>query len=159
MIVQHLLEMRKAQMELRHHPMTVIYGKHVQFVEAVFPILRRLNSFITSLDVWLAEKGAKAAAEVAERAKDTKAIWDFRDIIEAYALFLPATVIEEANSLFAECLFLSNAPDSKKAHACIERLFKFENSLRHFMGVERLSEELFKALGSHRKSRQKDIAE
>lgn len=126
--------------------MTVVYNKQVEFVETIIPLLRQLNEYITNIDVWLAEGTSEGEQNALKNAEKNNIVMQFYDIIEKYEPFLPSSVIGCANSLFEECFFLSKSPTLKKTSHCINMLFDFQNGLRTFMGVDRLSEDLLKAI-------------
>lgn len=144
-ILQHAMAMRKMVAETRQHPFRVVYDKQTEFFDAVAPILLNLNSYITTIDVWLGEGSLDAAAKVVQAAQNNQAVTDFDDLLCHYFMYIPGKLLEEANQLHSECMFLSSNPNTKKTYECINLLFSFENSIRQFVGVEKLSEDFFKA--------------
>lgn len=144
-ILQHILAMRKLVTETRQHPFRVVYDKQTEFFDALAPILLELNSYITAIDVWLGETSRDAPAKVEKAAQNNQAVTKFDDLLQRYYMYLPEKLLEEANQLHSECMFLSSKPNSDKTYECINLLFSFQNSIRQFVGVEKLSEDFLKA--------------
>lgn len=144
-ILQHILSMRKLVTETRQHPFRVVYNKQTEFFDALAPIILDLNSYITTIDVWLGETSSDAPEEVEKAAENNQAVTQFDDLLQRYYMYLPEKFLKEANQLHSECMFLSSNPDTNKTYKCINLLFSFQNSIREFVGVEKLSEDFLKA--------------
>ena len=59
-IIQYFLSIRKMLHETKVHPSRVLYGKQIEFLDALSLLFDQLNGYITTLDVWLGEKGERA---------------------------------------------------------------------------------------------------
>lgn len=143
--LQHKLSMKKLISETRQYPFQVVYNKQTKFFDELAPILIDLNSYITAIDVWLGEKSKDAPIKVKQYAENNKAVTQLYDLIQNYFMYLPEKLLEEANNLHSECMILSSNPNMNKTYECINLLFAFENSIREFVGIEKLSEDFFKA--------------
>ena len=154
-ILQHILAMKKLVVETRQHPFQVVYNKQIEFFDALALIFFDLNCYITTIDVWLGETSIDAPAKVEYAAKNNQALTKFDDLLQRYYMYLPEKLLKEANQLHSECMFLSMHPDTDKTYKCINLLFSFQNSIREFVGVEKLSEDFLKAFASNRSSRSK----
>jgi hypothetical protein len=150
MVANSLLQRRRMEHQSRQYPSRVVYDRQMQFFEAVGPILSDMNSYITTIDVWLGESGPGAIAQVKKATENNACLSKFYELLQRYHMYLPAALLEEANELHSECLFLSNSPDTTNTHECIHKLFAFENSIRGCVGADRLAEEIQKALSRGR---------
>jgi len=144
-MLQHVLAMKKLVAETRQHPFRVVYDKQTQFFDALAPILLALNSYITFIDVWLGETSNDAPAKVELEVTQNQAVAKFDDLLQRYYMYLPEKLLEEANQLRSECMLLSSNPNTDGTYKCINLLFSFQNSIREFVGVEKLSEDFLKA--------------
>lgn len=144
-ILQHILAMKKLVEETRQHPFRVVYNKQTEFFDALAPILLDMNSYITTIDVWLGETSNDAPARVEQAAKDNQAVTKLDDLLQRYYMYLPERLLKEANQLHSECMFLSSNPNTDDTYKCINLLFEFQNSIREFVGVEKLSKDFLKA--------------
>ena len=154
-ILQHILAMKKLVAETRQHPFRVVYNKQTEFFDALAAILLDLNSYITTIDVWLGETSKDAPAKVKEAAENNQAVTKFDDLLQRYYMYLPEKLLKEANQLHSECMFLSSNPNTNDTYKCINLLFSFQNSIREFVGVEKLSEDFLKAFAI-KKSKNKE---
>jgi hypothetical protein len=143
--LQHILSMRKLITETRRYPFQVVYNKQTEFFNEVASILPDLNSYITEIDVWLGEQSSNAPMKEKQLAENNQAVIRFYDLIQKYFMYLPERLLEEANHLHSECMILSNKPDMNKTYECINLLFSFMNSIREFVGIEKLSKDFLKA--------------
>jgi len=144
-ILQHILAMKKLVAETRQHPFRLVYNKQTEFFDALAPILLDLNSYITTIDVWLGETSSDAPSRIEEAAKNNQAVTKFDDLLQRYYMYLPERFLEEATHLHSECMFLSIKPNSEDTYKCINLLFSFQNSIRKFVGIEKLSKDFLKA--------------
>lgn len=142
--------MKKLLIETRQHPFRVVYNKQTEFFDALAPILLDLNSYISTIDVWLSETSINAHKKVEQAAENNQAVTKFDDLLQQYYMYLPEKLLEEANQLIFECMFLSRNPNTDKTYKCINLLFSFQNTIREFVGVERLSEDFLKAFALKR---------
>jgi len=111
-ILQHVLAMKKLVAETRQHPFRVVYNKQTEFFDALAPILLALNSYITFIDVWLGETSNDAPAKVELAATQNQAVAKFDDLLQRYYMYLPEKLLQEANQLRSECMFLSSNPNT-----------------------------------------------
>ncbi len=144
-IIQHRLAMQKMVIERRHHPFRVVYDKQIEFFDALAPILLDLNSYISTIDVWLGETSTNAKEKVKEAAENNQTLTKFYDLLQGYYMYLPEKLLEEANHLNSECMHLSSNPNTNKTLECIDLLFSFQNTIRESVGVEKLSEDFLRA--------------
>ena len=135
-ILQHVLAMKKFIAETRQHPFRIVYNKQTEFFDALSPILLVLNSYITTIDVWLGETSNIANAKVKEAAGNNQSVTKFDDLIQRYYMYLPEQLLEEANHLHSECMFLSSNPNTEDTYKCINLLFSFQNSIREIVGIK-----------------------
>jgi hypothetical protein len=119
-IIQHILDIKKMVAERRHEPFRIVYGKQIEFFDAAVPILGELNSYITTIDVWLGERSKEAPTKVKEAVGNNQAVTQFYYLIEKYFMYLPKKLLEEANHLYSECMILSSQPNMNKTNECIK---------------------------------------
>lgn len=143
--LQHILSMKKLIAETRQYPFQVVYNKQTEFFNELALILPDLNSYITAIDVWLGEKTSDAPMKVKQLAGNDQAVSRFYELIQKYFMYLPGRLLEEANHLHSECMILSSRPDMNKTYECINLLFSFQNLIREFVGIEKLSKDFMKA--------------
>jgi len=146
-ILQYVLNMRRMLHESKLHPSHILYDKQIEFLDALSPLFDELNGYITRIDVWLWEKGEKAKAEVEQAVKNTSCLGNLQQLIQRYYLYLPSELLDRLNRLESECWSLSNRPDLDKTYTCINLLFETQNAVREFLGVDKLSQDLMKAIG------------
>lgn len=146
-LLQHFLSIRRLIHESKIHPSRVLYDKQIEFVDAVTPLFDQINGFITTLDVWLGESGEKAKKTVETAAKNTAYISELDRLLEKYQMYLPSELLAKFNTLKWECWSLSNKPDLDVTFRSINLLFEIQNLVREFVGVDKLSEDLMKAIG------------
>jgi len=158
-IMQHWLSLRKVRSHLRESPSRIIYDKQMQFFDQVLPLLDELNGYITTIDVWLGEKGEKAKIKVQEAIKNSDCVGKFSKILEDYYIYLPSGLLREARNLLSLCWELMREPKTDITYNSINVLFSLENSIRKLMGIDALSSELLKAFGAGKKERQRLIKE
>ena len=72
---------------------------------------------------------------------------ELEQLIQKYYLYLPSELIDKLNSLMSECWLLSSNADLDKTFHAIELLFETQNFVREFVGVDKLTGELMRALG------------
>lgn len=144
-VLQHVLAMKKMVAETRQHAFRIVYAKQTEFFDALAPILVDLNSYITTVDVWLGETSVDAPARAEEAARNNQSVTEFDDLLQQYYMYLPEKLLEEANRLHSECMFLSSKPNMDRTYECINLLFSFQNSIRKFVGMEALSKDFLKA--------------
>lgn len=144
-ILQHKLSMQKMVVETRQHPFRVVYDKQTEFFDKLVLILDDLNSYITSINVWIGETSSDAHSKAKEAAENNAAVGEFYDLIQRYYMYLPGKLLNEANKLHSECMFLSTNYKEDKTFECIDLLFSFQNTIREFVGVDKLSEDFQKA--------------
>jgi len=144
-ILQHILAMKKLVAETRQYPFRVVYNKQTEFFDALAPILLDLNSYITTIDVWLGETSNDAPTRIKQAAENNQAVTKFDDLLQQYYMYLPEKLLKEANQIHSECMSLSSNPNTNDTYKCINLLFSFQNSIREFVGVEKLSEDFLKA--------------
>jgi len=154
-IVQHWLDMRKIKTQISQHPRRILYDKQTEFFDKVIPVLDELNGYITRIDVWLGETGEDARKEVGKAAENSLCVTRFHELVEQYYLYLPKELLDEANRLWWECFALRELPTVEKTYKSINLLFKLQNTIRRFVGVEELSDELLKAFGRRAEQRSK----
>ena len=146
-ILQHWLSLRKEEHETRRYPREVLFKKQTEFFDRVTPILQRVNEYITTIDVWLGGASPDAEQKVQEAAKKTGVVWEFHELMERFSMYLPDKMLLAGNALLGRCLQLSRLPTMKTAECCIRLLISFQNIIRECVGVDKLSEDLFKAFG------------
>jgi hypothetical protein len=145
-LLQYFIEKRKSVIQLRSHPSAVVYNKQVEFFGKLNPILNELNSFITTLDVWLGEQQSEQVLNHIENARrDTKSIDNLDRLVDQFFIFLPSEILKELSKLSANCRYLTESPNTETTYKSIEHLLGFQNRLRHYVGTEELSEDLLKS--------------
>jgi hypothetical protein len=154
MLLTHVLERRKARFNIRSYPLQVLYSKQTEFFDKLIPLLDQLNGYITTIDVWLGERGKRAAEEVRKASGNCSCVDSLATLLEQYYLYLPRELLNEAKDLRWKCFDLRQSPTLQKTEQGIDALFEFQNSVRRFVGVDELSRDLLKAFGSEsRKTR------
>jgi hypothetical protein len=78
-ILQHFLSIRKMLHETKIHPSHVLYQKQIEFLDALSLLFDQINGYITTIDVWVGDRGARAKVEV-EKARKKK--WK-GDVVES----------------------------------------------------------------------------
>jgi hypothetical protein len=146
-VLQHFLHMRRMLHESKTYPSRVLYDKQIEFLDALPPLLDQINSYITTIDVWLGEKSKKAKAEVEKAVKNTSCLWELEQLLQRYYMYLPSELLDRLKALNGECWSLSTRPDLDKTYRCINLLFETQNAVREYLGVDRLSQDLMKAMG------------
>ena len=131
----------------------------MQFFDQVVPLFDELNGYITTIDVWLGEKGEKARIKVKEAIKNSDCVGKFSKILDDYYIYLPSGLLREARNLLSLCWELMREPTTNITYDSIQVLFSLENNIRKLMGIDALSTELLKAFGAGKKERQRVIKE
>lgn len=146
-LLQHLLSIQKLRTETRQYPFKVVYDKQTAFFDRLAPICLELNSFTTTVDVWLGETTPDARARVKEAAEKCGAVNKLDDAIQQYYMYLPAGLLHDAKELYWKCLGLAQRPAVDLTYDCINSLFAFQNRIRQYVGIDRLSGDFLKAFG------------
>jgi len=147
LIVQHILNMRRMLHESKLHPSHVLYDKQIEFLDALPPLFQQINGYVTAIDVWLGEKGEEAEAEVEKLRQHTAWFEELDQLLRRYYVYLPSELLVRLEKLKTECFYLSMNPDVNRTVKCINLLFETHNALREFVGVDKLSHDLMKAIG------------
>ena len=159
LVIQHFFQMRKMIHESKSYPSKVLYDKQIEFLDALPPILDQFNSYITTIDVWLGEKGEKAKVEVQKAAQNNSCLSQLDHLLHSYQFYLPSKLLNTIHTLSGECWLLHISPDTEKTYRCINLLFEIENNVRVYIGVDRLSEDLMRAMGRKKDSQNSDKPE
>jgi len=144
--LQHFLSMRKMVHESKIHPSRVLYDKQIAFLDVLTSLLDGINGFITTIDVFLGEEGEEAKAKVMEVMRNTACLVELDQLVQRYYMYLPSELLDKVKTLSEECWSLASYPDLDKTYHSINLLFEIQNSVREFVGVDRLSQDLMKAL-------------
>ena len=147
-VLQHILSLRRMRYESKLHPSCVLYDKQIEFLDALPPVLDELNGYITTLDVLLGEKGEKVRAELQKAQANTTGITHLDGLIDQYHMYLPSELLLRVKKLSEECWWLEIHPDTEKTYNCINLLFETQNAIRRFVGVDKLSQDLMRAVGT-----------
>jgi len=148
--VKHWLDNRRMEAALKEYPMRVLYKKQTEFLDRLAPVLSEINGYLSKIDVWLGEKSPDAKQKAREAAEENKPLGDMRELLEQYFMYLPEKIIKEGEGLFAKGLELTSSQSSEKVWECFDILFKFQNTIRHFVGIENLSKDLLKSFGKQK---------
>lgn len=151
--LQQWFSLLKQKRETRRYPTEVLFNKQTEFYDKSVPILRKVNEYITTLDVWLREKSSDSKTKVKEAAKKTEGVWEFHELMESFSMYLPEKIIRAGEELFSETFSLSNSLSVAKTERCTELLFSFQNIVRECVGVDKISEDLLRAFGSQEKKK------
>jgi len=146
-VLQHLLSIRKMVHESKVHPSRVLYDKQVEFLDALAPLFDRINGYITTIDVWLAEDDDQTKAELKKALRNSECFTELEQLLQKYNFYIPSELLDKLNTLRREYWLLSNHPDLNKTSHAINLLFETQNFVREFVGVDKLSQDLMKALG------------
>ena len=155
--LQHFLNMRKMVHEAKLHPSRVLYDKQIEFLDSFSPLFDEINGYVTSIDVWLAERTETATVKVEEAMRNTSCLAEMDKLLHQYYLYIPSELLDKINTLSSTCWILSNAPDLDKTYQSINLLFETENAVREFVGVDKLSQDLMKAMGRKTPRKQKKV--
>ena len=146
-VLQHFLSIRRLVHESRIHLSRVLYDKQIEFLDELSPLFDQINGYITTIDVWLGEKGDKAKAQVDKVASNTGCISELDQLLEKYSTYIPSKLLDKLNSLKWQCWSLSSNPNLDVTYQAINLLFEIQNLIREFVGVDKLSQDLMKAIG------------
>src|SRR4030067_1824588 len=149
--IQHELAMRKTTAELKQHPFKVVYDKQTEFIDKLSPIIDELNSYITTIDVWLGEKSLEAPERVKQALENSRCVTEFYELTNKYQIYLPESLLREANELHTELMILKNNANMGKTYKSINMLFSFQNTIREHLGIDKLSEEFRNALSMRKR--------
>jgi hypothetical protein len=153
--LKHWLDNRRMKIALKEYPIRVLYDKQTEFLDKLSPLLSEINGYLSKIDVWLNEKSPEAKQKVKESAEANKPLGDMHQLIEQYFMYLPEKVIKEGEELFTHSLELTISQSSEKVWECFDILFKFQNIIRDFVGVENLSKDLLKSFGKQKRQQDK----
>jgi hypothetical protein len=143
--LSHWLESRRLASQVKRHPAEVVYNKQTEFIDGSMSVLDGLNGYISQIDVWLEEEGSEAKRKAAEAAASNQAVSELHELLQRYYVYLPEDLIQHANELFTECLYLSMTPSPTQVRKSLDLLFAFQNTLRVAAGTEALSRDLLAA--------------
>jgi hypothetical protein len=152
--LEHIFQMRRECVSLRRYPFQMLYGKQIEFFDKAVPLLDKLNGYITEIDVWLCETGEDAKERVLKAVENSLCVTQFYDLVGQYYLYLPKKLLNEASELWWKCLGLGESPTTELTYESINLLFKFQNTIRKFVGVEELSRDLLKAFRSETREKE-----
>ena len=151
--LQHRFDLQNQEHETRRYPTEVLFNKQTEFYDKTANILPKINGYITTVDVWPGETTPDAERKAKQFAKKTAPVWEFNELMEAYAMYLPEKILRGGNELFAECLFISNSPTLERAARCSNLLFSFQNTIRECVGADKISADLLKAFGAREREK------
>ena len=131
------------------HPSQIVYNKQIEFFDRVAPLLFELNNYvgdITSIQVF--DKNDDNYEKLLKRtAGDNQAVKDFYELVESYYVYLPQELLVKAAGVRESCFVLEGGYMNEKHTAtALGCLVSFQDSVREFIGIDKLSEDLFKAL-------------
>jgi len=147
-VLQHILSIRKMVHESKVYPSHVLYDKQIEFFDALAPLFGQINGYITAIDVWLTEKNNKAKNELKKAAQNNECLAELDQLLEKYNLYLPSEPLKKLTALESELWLLSINPNLDKASHTLNLLFETQNFIREFVGVNKLSQDLMKVIGS-----------
>jgi len=151
--LQHWFDLQNQEHETRRYPTEVLFNKQTEFYDQAAKILPKVNGYITAVAVWLGETTPDAERKAKQFAKETDPVWEFNELMEVYAMYLPGKILREGNGLFVECLFVSNSPTLERTNRCIDLLFSFQNRIRDCVGADKISTDLLKAFGTREREK------
>lgn len=146
-LLQHFLSIRRLIHESKIHPSRILYDKKIEFLDATAPLFDRINGYITTIDVWLGEGGEKAKTEIDKAASNTACISELDRLLQKYEMYLPSKLLSRLNALKSDCWSLATKPNLDLTFRSIHLLFEIQNLCRKFVGTDKLSLELMKAIG------------
>ena len=147
-VLQHVFEMRKLATQIRDYPRTILYEKQAAFLDAVAPRLWSINDYLIKASSRAHYQEGIGDAERRSALENNDCVWEFKDVVDQFRLYLPEVVLAEANDLGGFCgmlIFESAREVEKKADEGREKLFAFQNRLRALAGIDSLSHELLTA--------------
>lgn len=153
--IKYWLDEKKLETQIKVHPIQVLYNKQTEFFDKLAPILLEINGYITIIDVWLRETTGDAKKRVQKAASNNSSVAKFDDLLQQYYMYLPEKLLNDAKELHSQCMSLGNSPSQKLAYDSINKLFSFQNTIREFVGIDKLSCDLLKAFGSQKEKDQK----
>jgi len=151
-VLQHYLSLGKQKAETRQNASRLLYVKQIEFYDKLLAAIPVINEYITTVNVWLGESGEKAQNNVKVNAAKTDKFWPLQELMDAYYIYLPKSVLESTNELLTKCFLIANKPTIKKTDNATEALHSLINVLRTCVGIDRISSDLFKAFASTQKS-------
>jgi hypothetical protein len=143
-------ERQKLDIQARQHLAQAIYTKQTEFFDKLHPTLGSLNSFIVAIEMHinhLQSVGGGEATAGAVRAPKAAVVMDFNELVEQYYVYLPHGLLEAARQLFSQCFELHMSPSKEGADECLDGLLEFQNVMREFAGIDKLSSDLGRAFG------------
>lgn len=143
--LQHRLSLQRLSAERRQHPFTVVYDKQTAFFDALAPLFLELNSYITTIDVWLGETTPEAPARVREAVDNSGSVQKLEALIDQYYMYLPEDSLRQVKDFHSKCFALTQAPSTQLTYEAIHELFALQNDIRQFVGIEKLSEDFLSA--------------
>jgi hypothetical protein len=146
LVVGHLLEMNRRTLAVREHPSRILYDKQVEFFDSLAPLLEKLKEHTTAIDVWLEETAAVPPERLKEVRDGSSCVAELDELLQRYCLYLPAKVLGEGQGVVMSCHSLLAKPGARPPYQCLGDVFAFENTVREFVGVDQLSQELQQVL-------------
>jgi len=151
--LQHWLSRCRQEHETRRYPREVLFNKQTEFYEKAIKVLRGVNEYITTLDVWLRETSPDAKRKVQEYKEKNEPVWSFNELIDTFSMYLPDRILRVGNDLLEECSYLPCLPTVERTERSIEFLLSFQNTIRECVGADKISDDLLKAFGAHERKR------
>ncbi len=153
--IKYWFDKKKLESQIKLHPMQVLYNKQTEFFDKLAPLLLEINSYITTIDVWLGVTTEDAKKRVQKAASNTSSLAKFDNLLQQYYMYLPEKLIKDADELHSQCMELSIIPNTNLTYNCVNKLFSFQNSIRENVGIDKLSTDLLRAFGSQLDKAQK----
>lgn len=146
--LRHRWERQKLDIQSRQYFTQAVYTKQTEFFDKLHPILGKLNSFIVAIEMQIDDVQTDEGEKVkARHPPNPSVVMDFNSLIDQYYAYLPKGLLEAARQLFSQCMGLHMAPNKNDATECMKGLLGFQNVMRDFAGIDKLSAELGRAFG------------
>lgn len=88
-------------------------------------------------------------------AANNSSITKFDNMLQQYYMYLPQKLLKDARELHSQCMELSVIQTTNLTYNYINKLFSFQNSIREYVGIEKLSYDLLKAFGYKKENEKK----
>jgi hypothetical protein len=137
-LVHHYIWVRGLKYSRQANMAAGFHRSQMAFFKQLPAELDKINGYATTAEV-LFEQGEaeKAAAYLKEHLADFSGL---HRLLAKYKLILPSQLIDRGGALVTQCHALAWQPSQEAANDCVASLFKYEDLVREYIGVEPLHE-------------------
>lgn len=137
-LLQHYIWVRGLKHSSQANMAASLHRSQMAFFKQLPAELDKINGYATTAEV-LFEQGEpeKAVAYLKEHLAEFSGLYR---LLAKYKLILPAQLIDGGGALVTQCHALAWQPSQEAANDCLASLFKYEDLVREYIGVEPLHE-------------------